>query len=108
MPDMPETLCRFVLGASGGRRGSPFRVVCEPLASLTCKFNAGSDWCCIEAGVTAPLEGPVPWLLAPPSLLSSVVDWSVRKLALERRRKLFKNVGAMLSKRVSEMSARGS
>lgn len=56
--------------------------------------------------MAAPLEGPVPWLLAPPSLLSSVVDWSVRKLARERRRKLLKNVGAMLEKRVGEVRAR--
>lgn len=43
-----------------------------------------------------PLAGPVPWLWEPVSLESSVVDfWSVRKLALERRRRLFKKSRAI-------------
>jgi hypothetical protein len=63
---------------------------------LTCKLRAGSDWWAMDGGVKEPLEGAVPWLGA--SSLELSVEFSVRKLALERRRsslKLPRNEGAM-------------
>lgn len=42
-----------------------------------------------------PLEGDVPWLPAPS--LDVSVERSVRKLAFERRRRLFRKAGAMVA-----------
>ena len=81
-PVMPDTLyllfpldCRP--GRTCGGKG--------PVASLSCRFKAVSDWCArIDGGVREPLVGVFP-LLRLPSLEASV-DFSVLKLALERRR----------------------
>jgi hypothetical protein len=65
----------------------------------------------MEAGVVKPLAGPVPWLWEPVSLESSVVDfWSVRKLALERRRRLFKKSRAIAQDQggTTQRGAKGS
>lgn len=55
----------------------------------------------MDGGVTEPLEGGVPWLTAPSLEVS--VEFSVRKLALDRRRSSLKlrKVGAMAGARLS-------
>lgn len=51
-----------------------------------------------------PLEGDVPWLPAPS--LDVSVERSVRKLALERRRRLLRKDGAMVAGDLDLSSAR--
>jgi hypothetical protein len=55
----------------------------------------------MDGGVKEPVEGAVPWLRAPS--LDSSVDFSVRKLALDLRRKSLnlRNDGAIADQRLA-------
>ena len=101
-PDMPETLYLLLLlaEASMGRACCcccwPLWLCrCESEPALTWRSRAGSDPWAMEGGVTDPLDAEVPWLTAPS--LEASVEFSVRKLALERRRSslMFRKLGAM-------------
>jgi hypothetical protein len=86
-PVIPETLKRLLPGGAnagrGGTGGAPDWSFC------IWRLRAESDWrACSDGGVNEPLVGVLP-LLRLPSLEVSV-DFSVRKLALERRRNSLK------------------
>jgi hypothetical protein len=107
-PDMPETLYRLVL-VTGARGGRLWLLDCwDELESLSCICRAGSDCCAIDGGVREPVEGAVPWLTAPSLEVS--VDWSVRKLALERRRSSLnlRKVGAIMIMRLFSGNGRNT
>jgi len=96
-PVMPDTLFRLeplVADRSGGRNGgiggtggankSPLSFSLE-----SWWFSAGSDWPAtdgaIEGGVNEPLVGVRPLLASLDVSLASVADFSVLKLAFDRR-----------------------
>lgn len=98
-PVMPDTLFRFepeplVADRSGGRNGgiggtgganrSPLSLSLE-----SWWFRAGSDWPAMdgarEGGVSEPLVGVWPLLASLDVSLASVADFSVLKLAFDRR-----------------------
>jgi hypothetical protein len=96
---MPETLYRLELLLGLIRAGLDcvfWRCgLWESLLRLSCRLRAGSDCCAMEGGVTEPLDKAVPLLTAPSLEVS--VEWSVRKLARERRRSSFRKPGAIVN-----------
>lgn len=67
--DMPATLFLLKLDGDSGKECRLLRFLCcwdcELLDSLSCMFRAGSDCWAKDGGVTEPLEGAVPLLVAP-------------------------------------------